>query len=212
MKISQSVLQRSRLGQLLIDNKLITAEQLEEATRLQQSVGKRLGEILVEQGLVAEKQINRVLRKQKMLRLLAVVATILVAPFPMARAGDLAPARDLYTATQQDLITSFEAQANPAHAGLPQGLLQRDIAAGSQGRLHGVEFVKIFSTFMHNGGGQCEIQRGLRTTFEVKHLRAEQRFDHTQPRRQQIACHHAGMQTIHRYCSARQTARQREGM
>ena len=43
--------------------------------------------------------------------LLAVVATILVAPFPMARAGDLAPARDLYTATQQDLITSFEAQA-----------------------------------------------------------------------------------------------------
>ena len=60
MKISQSVLQRSRLGQLLIENKLITAEQLEEATRLQQTVGKRLGEILVEQGLVAEKQINRV--------------------------------------------------------------------------------------------------------------------------------------------------------
>jgi len=114
MKISQSVLQRSRLGQLLIENKLITAEQLEEATRLQQTVGKRLGEILVEQGLVAEKQINRVLRKQKMLRMLAVVATILVAPFPMARAGDLSPGRDLYTATQQDLINTFETQASLA--------------------------------------------------------------------------------------------------
>lgn len=112
MKISQSVFNRSRLGQLLIENKLITAEQLAEATRLQQSVGKRLGEILVEQGLVAEKQINRVLRKQKMLRMLAVVATMIVAPFPMARAGDLSPSRDLYTATQQDLIRSFEAQAS----------------------------------------------------------------------------------------------------
>lgn len=112
MEISKPVLERSRLGQLLIEKKLITAEQLEEATRLQKTAGKRLGEILVEQGLVAEKQISSVLRKQKRLRMLAAVTTMLIAPFPMARAADLEPGRDLYTATQQDLISSFKGQAS----------------------------------------------------------------------------------------------------
>ena len=110
MEINQSVLHRSRLGQLLVEHKLITEEQLSEATQLQQSVGKRLGEILVEQGLVAQKHINRVLRKQKRMRMLALAVTVLVAPFQMARADDLSPSHDLYTATQQELIKTFEAQ------------------------------------------------------------------------------------------------------
>ena len=75
-----------------------------------ESVGKRLGEILVEQGLVAQKHINRVLRKQKRMRMLALAVTVLVAPFQMARADDLSPSHDLYTATQQELIKTFEAQ------------------------------------------------------------------------------------------------------
>ena len=117
MKINKSILERSRLGQLLVEKRLITAEQLEAATQLQRSGGKRLGEILVEQGLIAEKQIDKVLRKQKMLRLLAVVTTLMISPFPMARASDLAPARDLYTATQQDLITSFKSHSSLAGTG-----------------------------------------------------------------------------------------------
>ena len=72
--------------------------------------GKRLGEILVEQGLVAQKHISRVLRKQKRMRMLALAVTVLVAPFQMARADDLSPSHDLYTATQQELIKTFEAQ------------------------------------------------------------------------------------------------------
>ena len=110
MEINQSVLQRSRLGQLLVEHNLITEEQLSEATQLQQSVGKRLGEILVEQGLVAQKHINSVLRKQKRMRMLAFATTVLVAPFQMAQADDLSPSHDLYTSTQQELIRTFEAQ------------------------------------------------------------------------------------------------------
>lgn len=53
-----------RLGDLLIEAKLITKDQLNSALNLQKTTGKKLGELLIDEGLVNEKQIIEVLEFQ----------------------------------------------------------------------------------------------------------------------------------------------------
>ncbi len=52
------------LGQLLLWNKIITQEQLEEALKEQKKTNKRLGTILIEKGFVSEEVLNEFLSKQ----------------------------------------------------------------------------------------------------------------------------------------------------
>jgi len=111
MPISQSAVQRSQLGRLLLVRKLITEDQLNEAIRQQQSTGKRLGEVLVEQGWVTQRQIGRALRKQSNIRMVAAILAMLTMPFQLARADDLAPSRDMYNAAQHEVLNTFESQA-----------------------------------------------------------------------------------------------------
>lgn len=59
---------RALLGQLLLAQGAITAEELHEALRRQQSSGQRLGDILAEMGAVAPRQLERALRVQARLR------------------------------------------------------------------------------------------------------------------------------------------------
>jgi len=56
------------LGQLLLNAEVITAEELREALRRQESSGHLLGDILVEMGAVAPRQLERALRAQARLR------------------------------------------------------------------------------------------------------------------------------------------------
>lgn len=53
-----------RLGELLIQKKVITADQLDKALAVQHTENKRLGEVLSEMGFVTEEQIIRVLSQQ----------------------------------------------------------------------------------------------------------------------------------------------------
>jgi type IV pilus assembly protein PilB len=55
---------RLRLGQLLVDAKLITADALAEALAAQRSDGRRLGTLLVERGLINETQLTQILSHQ----------------------------------------------------------------------------------------------------------------------------------------------------
>jgi type IV pilus assembly protein PilB len=55
---------RLRIGQLLVDARLITAESLEEALAAQRSDGRRLGTLLVERGLINETQLTQILSHQ----------------------------------------------------------------------------------------------------------------------------------------------------
>lgn len=55
---------RKKLGDLLVESRIITAEQLNEALALQKQNGKRLGEILIGQKLVTQDQIIQVLEFQ----------------------------------------------------------------------------------------------------------------------------------------------------
>src|SRR5512145_1629559 len=56
--------ERVRLGELLVDAKVITRQQLEEVLEIQKEDGRRLGTILVEKGLVTETQVTQILSQQ----------------------------------------------------------------------------------------------------------------------------------------------------
>ncbi len=60
-EISTAKATRKSLGEMLIENKLITAEQLENALKLQQQQGGKLGEILIKQGLIKAEELAAVL-------------------------------------------------------------------------------------------------------------------------------------------------------
>jgi type IV pilus assembly protein PilB len=55
---------KDKLGQLLLDEKLITEEQLQKALEVQKKEGSKLGEILINLGVVSEKDIVMALAKQ----------------------------------------------------------------------------------------------------------------------------------------------------
>lgn len=55
---------RLRLGDLLIQQNVLTQEQLQEALRRQKGTNKRIGEILVEEGFITEEMITRALEAQ----------------------------------------------------------------------------------------------------------------------------------------------------
>jgi len=55
---------RLRLGQLLVDARVLTTEQLEEVLALQKTDGRKLGVLLVESGLVTETLLTQVLSQQ----------------------------------------------------------------------------------------------------------------------------------------------------
>jgi type IV pilus assembly protein PilB len=55
---------QDRLGRLLIQNQMITEEQLEEALESQDSSGKSLGRLLIEKGMLTEGQLTSVLAEQ----------------------------------------------------------------------------------------------------------------------------------------------------
>jgi general secretion pathway protein E len=59
--ISAAKTARKSLGEMLVENKLVTAEQLESALKLQQQQGGKLGEILVKQGLIKAEELATVL-------------------------------------------------------------------------------------------------------------------------------------------------------
>ena len=55
---------KKRLGDMLVENKLITEEQLQQALANKKKMGKRLGEVLIDTGLIEEKDILNTLELQ----------------------------------------------------------------------------------------------------------------------------------------------------
>ena len=59
-----AVIQKRRLGEILVIAEKITSEQLEKALMLQKKHGKKLGELLIDEGLVKEKDIIHAIEQQ----------------------------------------------------------------------------------------------------------------------------------------------------
>ena len=53
-----------RLGDVLVEQQLISAEQLGQALELQRATGKKLGRILIEANLITEEALAHVLARQ----------------------------------------------------------------------------------------------------------------------------------------------------
>ena len=58
------MIERVRLGELLVESGVISRDQLAAALELQREDGRRLGTLLVEQGLVTETQVTQILSQQ----------------------------------------------------------------------------------------------------------------------------------------------------
>ena len=56
--------QRVRLGELLVEARIISGEQLEDVLEIQKSDPRRLGTLLIEAGLVTETQVTQILSQQ----------------------------------------------------------------------------------------------------------------------------------------------------
>lgn len=83
---------RSRLGQILIEKKLISQDQLDAAIRAQGTSGRRLGEILADMKLITQAQVRGAVRRQRSLRMAAALATALLGPLHAYAAVAAAPA------------------------------------------------------------------------------------------------------------------------
>lgn len=57
-------MQRLRLGELLVQAKILTNEQLEESLAMQRAQGRKLGQVLIDRGLVNETQLTQALGQQ----------------------------------------------------------------------------------------------------------------------------------------------------
>lgn len=111
---------RKRLGDMLIDRRIITVAQLEEAIAEQQATGRKLGEILCERGLVNPEDLERLLDAQRSMGSTAA---------GRARLGDMLMDRRLVTALQLD-----EAVRRQKESGLRLGevLLEMNLVSRDQ--------------------------------------------------------------------------------
>jgi hypothetical protein len=84
--------EKTQLGQILIDKKLISQAQLDEAIRAQGQSGRRLGEILADMKLITQAQVRGAIRRQRNLRMAAALAASLLGPLQAYAAVTAAPA------------------------------------------------------------------------------------------------------------------------
>jgi hypothetical protein len=83
---------KTQLGQILIDKKLISQDQLDAAIRAQAGSGRRLGEILADMKLITQAQVRGAIRRQRNLRMAAALAASLLGPLHAYAAVTAAPA------------------------------------------------------------------------------------------------------------------------
>jgi hypothetical protein len=84
--------EKTQLGRILVEKKLISEAQLEAAIRAQGQSGRRLGEILAEMKLITHAQLRSAVRRQRNLRMAAALATALLGPLHAYAAVAGAPA------------------------------------------------------------------------------------------------------------------------
>jgi len=119
-------LAKRRLGDLLMERKLLSAERVAEAVKLQDKLGQRIGQIAVERGWLAEEA------------LLGVIAEQLGLPLVRLRAGlyerELAEKLGLATARRLKILPMFQVRGVVHLATAdPQALHALDEAAGRLG-------------------------------------------------------------------------------
>ena len=75
-----------RLGEILIERRLITAEDLDRALELQRERGDKIGKILVDLGFAASRDVLAALSEQLQIPVVAIDGPPAVSPGPARRA------------------------------------------------------------------------------------------------------------------------------
>jgi len=128
-------IQKSRLGLLLIKNRLITPQQLDRALNVQVTTGMRLGEVLIEQGMLTKAQLNRALKKQSRQRLWASILVMVLGPLSF---GSLASMNQSSQSSESHSIQLNQStpvkplgdpkQAQINHEGIPNSVLPNELS------------------------------------------------------------------------------------
>ena len=109
--MSRILLKRKKLGEMLVEDNLISTDNLMEALRIQKNNGKKLGQILIDQGILKSSDLIKVLSRQLgvphvWLRKGLVDSKITgIVPFEKAKAYQVMPlfkVRDLLTVATSD--------------------------------------------------------------------------------------------------------------
>ena len=79
---------QKRIGELLLEQQLITDEQLANALQQQRTSTKRLGQILISQKAITPATLFKTLMAQKVVRAVALVLTLIVLPCQAVSAAD----------------------------------------------------------------------------------------------------------------------------
>ena len=110
----KSMLQRNRLGELMVLSGLLTPPQLRYALVRQKATGDHLGRVLIDERLVSRRELRRILAQQWTLRCLAATTTLFLAFSALgvksARAGTI---RDV--PAEISLVTTANAAFKPIH-------------------------------------------------------------------------------------------------
>lgn len=85
---------RRRIGEMLLDQNYITAEQLQQALDIQKDTGKRLGHILVEKGFMTEDTLSEILSRQY--------------EVPFVKLENFVVDADAYTYLPEDMCKSYK--------------------------------------------------------------------------------------------------------
>ena len=135
---------KTRLGDLLLDNNLISKQQLDDAIIAQTHTDKHLGDILVEMKLVSRWQVWRLLKLQRHLRNTILTSVLSLSPLMLAGCGGGgggASGSSAQQATAEQTITEEERRSAKLSWSLPSSR-----ADGSDLELYEIETFRIYHT------------------------------------------------------------------
>lgn len=135
---------KTLFGQMLLDAKLISEEQLARAIEQQKRTGQRLGDVIAEWNLISQQQVAALLRRQRVLRLTASIATALLGPLHAYASVTSAPIAP---------ITTQSASSSHKQGGLralSDAELSATVAQGPMEDILGSWFNTMNSKFAYN--------------------------------------------------------------
>ena len=153
---------RSRLGQILIEKKLISQQQLDAAIQAQARSGRRLGEILADMKLITQAQVRGAVRRQRNLRMAAALATALLGPLHAYAAVAAAPAVAVSTRLpgEREGVRGMRALSD-AELGEVVAQGRDDAALRDQARQAELRLIALAGQ-----GGQLGLQTALQNTLQ----------------------------------------------
>jgi hypothetical protein len=162
---------KSRLGQILVDQKLISPFQLEEAILEQERTGQRLGDILAQWKLASRRQISSAMRVQRTIRVAAAIAAAVLDPID-ARAADMVqPAVAMSAFAEHHAMQALDDAALGEVSA--QGFDQPE-PAQAQPQAQPLPFNQLFDHLLapdlHSAGAHLHDKDGLRVLAELAKL------------------------------------------